>query len=196
MHLETARLAIADTTRYLPELSLKIHFYRDIKLSLIIGSKERDEMIYYRREFRMFAFEPPRGFFLSTANLVRFTVAKIKTPPSEGCRGRGRSNQKSVSQSAPCQKGNHAEAFHHHGTSGGWPKAPSGPRKSLCLMAEQAQKIALHATGALPPTTKTLPRIAIAVSCFSRPSFLLRWGLLYPVAIPPASWSSPQRHRS
>jgi hypothetical protein len=45
-------------------------------------------------------------------------------------------------------------------------------------MADQAQKIALHATGALPPTTKTSPRITIAVSYFSRPSFLLRWGLL------------------
>jgi len=90
---------------------------------------------------------------------------------------------------------NHAEAFHHHGTSGGWPKASSGSRKSFCLMADQAQKIALHTTSALPPTTKTSPRITIAVSYFCRPSFLLRWGLLYPVAIPPASWSSPQRHR-
>jgi hypothetical protein len=26
---------------------------------------------------------------------------------------------------------NHAEAFHHHGTSGGWPKDSSGPRKSF-----------------------------------------------------------------
>jgi hypothetical protein len=58
-----------------------------------------------------------------------------------------------------------------------------------CLMADQAQKIALHTTSALPPTTKTSPRITIAVSYFSRPSFLLRWGLLYPVAIPPASRS-------
>jgi hypothetical protein len=90
---------------------------------------------------------------------------------------------------------NHTEAFHHHGTSGGWPKSSSGPRKGFCLMADQAQKIALHTTSALPPTTKTSPRITIAVSYFSRPSFLLRWGLLYPVAIPPASWSSPQRHR-
>jgi len=65
---------------------------------------------------------------------------------------------------------NHAEAFHHHGTSGGWPKASSGPRKSFCLMADQAQKIALHTTSALPPTTKTSPRITIAVSYFSRPS--------------------------
>ena len=70
----------------------------------------------------------------------------------------------------------HAEAFHHHGTCGGWPKASSGPRKSFCLMADQAQKIALHTTSALPPTTKTSPRITIAVSYFSRPSFLLRWG--------------------
>jgi hypothetical protein len=62
---------------------------------------------------------------------------------------------------------NPAEAFHHHGTSGGRPKASSGPRKSLCLMADQAQKIALHTTSALPPTTKTSPRITIAVSYFS-----------------------------
>jgi len=89
---------------------------------------------------------------------------------------------------------NHAEAFHYHGTSGGWPKASSGPRKSFCLMADQAQKIALHTTSALPPTTKTSPRITIAVSYFCRPSFLLRWGLLYPVAIPPASRSSLPRH--
>jgi hypothetical protein len=71
---------------------------------------------------------------------------------------------------------NHAQAFHHHGAFGGLSKASSGPRKSFCLMADQAQKIALHTTSALPPATKTSPRITIAVSYFSRPSFLLRWG--------------------
>src|ERR1700730_2984616 len=65
---------------------------------------------------------------------------------------------------------NHAQAFHHRGASGGLSKASSGPRKSFCLMADQAQKIALHATSALPPATKTSPRITIAVSYFSCPS--------------------------
>ena len=49
---------------------------------------------------------------------------------------------------------NHAQAFHHHGASGGLSKASSGTRKSFCLMADQAQKIALHTTSALPPATK------------------------------------------
>jgi AcrR family transcriptional regulator len=35
---------------------------------------------------------------------------------------------------------------------------------------------ALHTTSALAPATKTSPRITIAVSYFSCPSFLLRWG--------------------
>src|SRR6202795_2102447 len=55
--------------------------------------------------------------------------------------------------------------FHHHGTSGGWPKASSGPRKSLCLMADQAQKIALHTTSRRQHTARHRPSRAPADGC-------------------------------